>query len=99
MIGRDRQRKMTVHLDRVIERKVKVDRRKSASSVKTEGASELGIFISEQTVRFRLHEVGFKDRVARRKPYMDKTNRMKRFRIYSKVSGEAIRFLVSCVVD
>ena len=39
--------------------------------------TEFGIIISEQTVRRRLHEAGFKGRVARKKPYIDKTNRMK----------------------
>ena len=43
---------------RIIQRKVKVDRRKSASSVKIDIESELEITISEQTVRRRLHEIG-----------------------------------------
>ena len=34
IIGRDRKRKTTVYLDRAIQRKIKADRRKSASSVK-----------------------------------------------------------------
>ena len=59
-------------------RKVKVDRCKSVLSVKTEVESELGIFISEQTMRCRLHEIEFKSRVARKKPYMDKANRIMR---------------------
>ena len=40
-------RKTTGYLDRAIQRKIKADRRKSASSVK----AEFGIIISEQTVR------------------------------------------------
>ena len=40
-----------MRLDRIIQRKVKVDRRKSASFVKIDIESELGITISEQTVR------------------------------------------------
>ena len=63
IIGRGRKRKTTVYLDRAIQRKIKADRRKSASSVK----AEFGIIISEQTVRRRLHEAGFKGRVARKK--------------------------------
>ena len=67
-----------MHLDRIIQRKVKVDRRKSASSVKIGIESELGITISEQTVRRRLHEIGLKGRVTRKKPYVNKVNRGKR---------------------
>ena len=61
-----------------MQRKVKVDRRKSASSVKADIESELGIIISEQAVRSRSHEIGFKGRVARKEPYMDKTTRIER---------------------
>ena len=47
------------------------------SSVKAAMECGLGIIISEQAVRCRLYEVGFKGRAVRRKPYMDKTNRIK----------------------
>ena len=40
--------------------------------------SELGRSISEQTVRRRLHEIGLKGRVTRKKPYVNKVNRGKR---------------------
>ena len=78
IIGRGRKRKTTLHLDRIIQRKVKADRRKSASSVKVEIEKELNVVISEQTVRRRLHEIGLKGRVARKKPYVNKVNRGKR---------------------
>ncbi|CAF4350018.1 unnamed protein product, partial [Rotaria magnacalcarata] len=78
IIGRGQKRKTSVHADRVIQRKIKVDRRKSASTAKVEIESELGIIISEQTVRRRQHESGFMGRVARKKPYVDKLNRGKR---------------------
>ena len=84
IIGRGRKRKTTVYLDRAIQRKVKVDRRKSASSVKVEIETEFGIIISEQTVRRRLHEAEFKGRVARKKPYVDKANRVKRIQYAKK---------------
>ena len=87
IIGRGRKRKTSMHLDRVIQRKVKVDRRKSASSVKIDIESELGITISEQTVRRRLHEIGLKGRVARKKPYVNKVNRGKRLE-YAKTYRE-----------
>ena len=73
IIGRGRKRKTTVYLHRAIQRKIKAGRRKSASSVK----AEFGIIISEQTLHRRLHEAGFKGRVARKKSYVDKTNWMK----------------------
>ena len=40
IIDRGRKRKTSMHLDRIIQRKVKVDRRKSASSVKIDIESE-----------------------------------------------------------
>ena len=67
IIDRGRKSKTTVYLDRTIQRKIKADRRKPASSVKVVIATEFGIIISEQTVRRRLHEAGFKGRVARKK--------------------------------
>ena len=66
IIGRDRKCKTTGYLDRGIQRKIKADRRKSASSVKAVVETEFEIIISEQTVRRRLHEAGFKGRVARK---------------------------------
>ena len=78
IIGRGRKHKTSMHLDRITQRKVKVDRRKSASSVKIDIESELGITISEQTVRRRLQEIGLKGRVTRKKPYINKVNRGKR---------------------
>ena len=83
IVGRGRKRKTTVYLDQVIQRKIKADRRKSASSVKAVIEIEFRIIISEQTVRRRLHEVGFKGCIIRKKPYVDKTNRMKRIQ-YAK---------------
>ena len=65
------KRKTTGYLDRAIQRKIKADRRKSASSVK----AEFGIIISEQTVRR-------KSVLPERKPYVDRTNRMKRIQKY-----------------
>ena len=80
IIGRGRKHKTTGYLDRAIQRKIKADRRKPASSVKV----EFRIIISEQAVRRRLHEAGFKGRVTRKKPYVDKTNRMKRIQYAKK---------------
>jgi transposase len=78
IIGRGRKCKTSEHLDRVIQQKIKVDRRKSASSVKVEVETEPGLVISEQTVRRRMHEVGLHGREARKKPYVSNVNRGKR---------------------
>ena len=51
MIGRGRKRKTTIHTDRIIQRKIKTDRRKSSTSVKAELQTELNITISETTIR------------------------------------------------
>ena len=58
MIGRDRKRKTTIHTDRIVQHKVKIDRRKSSTSVKAELQTQLNITISETTIRRRAHEIG-----------------------------------------
>ena len=78
ILGRGRKRKTSANVDRIIQRKIKADRRKSAPSVKIELQSEHEITISEQTVRRRLHEVGLFGRVARKEAYVNKINRGKR---------------------
>jgi Transposase len=83
MRGRGRNRKATANLDRMIQRKVKANRRKTASAVKYEIEEEMGVIIHANTVRNRLHEIGFYGRVARKKPYVNKCNRAKRIH-YSK---------------
>ena len=60
----DRRRKTT---DRLIQRKVKLDRRKSASTVKVEIENELGISLHVDTIRNRAHEARLFGRVAREK--------------------------------
>ena len=55
-----------------------MDRRKSALSVKSELRTGFGLTISESTIRRRLYEIGFKGRVARKKPYVSKDNQVKR---------------------
>lgn len=78
LFGRGRKRKTTPAVDRIIQRKIKTDRRKSASAVKSEIEKELGISLHANTIRNRLHEIGFYGRVARKKPLVNKINRAKR---------------------
>ena len=84
MWGSGRKRKTIANVDRVIQRKIKVDRRKSALSVKSELQTELGLTISESTIRRRLYEIGLNGRVARKKPYVNKDNRVQRL-YYAKM--------------
>lgn len=90
--GRGRKRKTSAAVDRIIQRKIKADRRKSASSVKEELEKELGITIHANTVRNRLHEVGLYGRVARKKPMVNKTNRTKRIQYAKKMLEHPFRY-------
>ena len=78
MSGRGRKRKTTSGVDRIMQRKVKVDRRKSALAMKEAIEKDLGVVIRVNTVRNRLHEIGLRGRVARKKPYVNRINRGKR---------------------
>ena len=64
---RARRRKTTATTDRLIQRKVKLDRRKSASAVKVEIENELGISLQVDTIRNGAHEARLFGRVARKK--------------------------------
>ena len=75
--GRRRRQKTSTHTDRILQRKVKANRRKSVVSVKAELENELKVIISESTIRRRLHEVGLYERVTRKKPYLNRINRHK----------------------
>ena len=78
LMSRGRRRKTSAHTDRILQRKVKTNRRKSTASVKAELESELKVIISESTVRRRLRGVGLYGRVTRKKSYVNKINRHKR---------------------
>ena len=65
-MSQGRRRKTSTHTDRILQRKVKTNGRKSVASVKAELENELKIIISESTVRRRLHEVGLYGCVARK---------------------------------
>ena len=76
--GRGRKRKTTASVDRIIQRKIKLNRRKSAPTVKAEIEKQLGVIVHANTIRNRLHEIGLYGRIARKKPYVNKINRGKR---------------------
>ena len=56
LFERSRRRKTTATTDRLIQRKVKLDRRKSASAVKVEIENELEISLHVDKIRNRAHE-------------------------------------------
>ena len=78
IIGRDRKRKTAIHTNRVIQRKIKKNRRMSSSFVTVELKSKLNSTISETKVRRRVHEVDLFGRVASKRQYVNKVNRGKR---------------------
>jgi transposase len=92
LFGRGRKRKTTATTDRLIQRKLKLDRRKSARIITSEVEKDLGILISESTVKRRAHEVGLFGRVARKKPYVNKTNRLKRLKYAKEMLRKPLGF-------
>jgi hypothetical protein len=83
LFDRGCKRKATVTTDRLTQRKLKLDRQKSARTVTSELEEDLGLLISDSTVKRQALEAGLFDRVARRKPHVNKTYRLKR-RKYAK---------------
>ena len=77
LFGRGRRRKTTATTDRLIQRKVKLDQRKSASAVKVKIENELRICLHVDTIRNRANEARLFGRVAGKKPYVNKINRRK----------------------
>ena len=72
--SRPKTKNYTASLHRIIQRKIKLDHRKSAPTVKAEIEKKLSVIVHANTIRNRLHEVGLYDRVARKKPYRNKIN-------------------------
>ena len=89
LFGRGRKEKTRSTTDRLIQRKLKFDRRKSVSTVKVEIENERGISLHINTVRKRTYGIG---RVARKKPYMNKTNRGKWLKFGKKMLEKSIDF-------
>ena len=92
MFGRCRKPTTTLTTDRLIQQKLKLDRQKSARTVTSELEKDLGILISESTVKRRAYEVGLFGRVARKKPYVNRTNRLKRLKYAKKMLRKPLDF-------
>lgn len=78
--GRGRKRATTEREDRIIGRKMLQDRKKSAGSIAAEIGQELSVQVSPATIRNRLREAEYHGRIARKKPYIDERNYVKRVR-------------------
>ena len=85
LFGRARIRKT----NRLIQRKLKFVRRKSASMVKIEIENELGTSLLVDTIRTWAHELG---RVARKKSSMNKINRGKRVKFGEEMLEKPVDF-------
>lgn len=60
--------------------------------MKLEIENELEIVLHADTIRKRAHEVGLFGRVARKKPYLNKINRGKRFRFAREMLQKPLRY-------
>ena len=83
--------------DRLIQRKVKLDRRKSASAVKVEIENELGISLHVDTIRNRAHEARLFGRVARKESYVNKINGGKRVKFGKEMLKKLSSFWQSVI--
>ena len=92
LFGRGRKRKTRATTDRLIQRKLKLIRRKSASMVKIEIENELGISLHIDTLRKRAHEVGLCEQVAGNKPYANKINRRKWLKFAKEMLEKSVDF-------
>ena len=92
LFGRERKRKTTAAMDRLIVRKIKSNRRLSADKVKAEIESELRISLNVSTIRNRAHAAGLFGRVARKKPLVNKVNRRKRLKYAKDMLNKPLRF-------
>ena len=59
-VDRDRKRLTTNHIDHIIHRKIISNRRKSTDDVVIELKNEYGISINAQSIRNRMHEIGYR---------------------------------------
>ena len=94
LFGRAPKRKTT---NRLIQRKVKLDRRKSASAVKVEIENQLRISLHVDINRNIAHQARLFDRVSRQKPYVNKINRGKRLNFAKEMLEKLSSFWESVI--
>ena len=89
LFERSCKRKTRATTDPLTQRKIKLDRRKSASMVKVEIENERGISLNVDTIRKLAHEVG---RVVRKKPYVNKIYRGKQLKFAKEMPEKPVDF-------
>ena len=92
LTGRRRKWETTIRVDRLIEHKLKCDRRKPACIVRTELEQEVGVYIAECIIKRRANEHGQFGRVARKRPHINKANRLKRLKYAKIMSKKPLNF-------
>ena len=97
LAGRGRKQETKIRVDRLIERKLKCDRRKPALIVKTELEQELGVHISERTMKRPANEYEVFHRVARKQPYVNKANRLKGLQFAKMMSAKQLNFWITAL--
>lgn len=73
-------RKTSSRIDREIIKKITAKRSLSAPKIAGQLHEQFGVSIHPQTVRNRIHDAGFKARVARKKPFISKKNEAARLK-------------------
>ena len=92
LFGRNRKRKTSAAIDRMIVRKIKPNRRISTHVVKAEIEVELGMTLNANTIRNRVYEAKLFGHVARKKPLVNKVNRGKRLKFARDMLKKSIGF-------
>ena len=92
MFGRGCKPKIRSTTGRLIQQKLKLDRRKSTGTVTSELDKDLGMLVSESTVKRPAQEVGLFGRVARKKPYVNRMNRLKRLKYTKEMLRKLLDF-------
>ena len=78
LIERGLKRLTSIRIDRIIHRIIMSNPRNSASNVAMDLKNNYQTSITPQTIRNRMHEIGYRGCIARRKPFVKKSNRYKR---------------------
>ena len=92
LFGRGRKRKTTTTTDRTIQRIQRKDRRTSAEEVAAEVKKQVDVSLNAQSVWNLAHEIGMLGREARKKPYVSKLNRSKRFTVTKEMLQKPLDF-------
>ena len=92
LFSRGRKRKTTITTDWTIQRILNKYRRISTKKLAADIKEQLDMSLSAQNVWNRVHEIGMFGRVARKKPYVNKVNRSKRFKVAKEMLQKLLDF-------